>query len=203
MRKSPLLDAIIPSTRQSVLAATLLQPEHWWYLSELAHYLNVRPSSLQRELKRLLKAGILKQRLDGNRTYYQCNEACPFLEELQGLLIKTVGILGLLEQELKPFLKNIEVAFVFGSFARSAEIVSSDVDLMIIGSIGLADVAPVIRAVEKRVNRIINPVILSSTEAWQKLNSGHHFLDTVRASKKYFIWGQNSELGKALSGQED
>jgi len=202
MRKSPQLSALFPVTKQSVLSATLLQPERWWYLSELAHYLGVPPSSLQRELQRLSEAGILQQRIDGNRIYYRSNDECPFIGELQGLLIKTVGVLGLLEQALKPFFKVIEVAFVFGSFAQSSEFVTSDIDLMIIGSVGLAELAVPIRKIEKRINRPINPVILSPAEAREKLDSAHHFLESVRQAKKYFLWGKDSELGKALSREE-
>jgi hypothetical protein len=36
MRKSSVLTALFPHVRQGVLAATLAQPEKWWYLSELA-----------------------------------------------------------------------------------------------------------------------------------------------------------------------
>jgi predicted nucleotidyltransferase len=172
-------------------------------MSELAHYLSVTPSSLQRELQRLSEAGILRQRLDGNRIYYRCNEDCPFISELQGLLIKTVGVLGLLEQALKPFLKVIDVAFVFGSFAQSSELVTSDIDLMIVGSVGLAELAVPIRRIEKRLNRPINPVILSSVEARAKLDSAHHFLASVQQAKKYFLWGKHSELGRAFSREED
>jgi hypothetical protein len=50
MRKKRPLDSLFPRTRQAILTATLLHPEHWWYLSDLAKYLGVRPSSLQREL---------------------------------------------------------------------------------------------------------------------------------------------------------
>jgi len=55
MRKNvPALDSLFPSVRQGVLAATLTQPEKWWYLSELADFLETRPSSLQRELSSLV-----------------------------------------------------------------------------------------------------------------------------------------------------
>jgi hypothetical protein len=63
------LDSLFPSGRQGVLAATLTHPEKWWYLSELAEFLDTRPSSLQRELRSLEQSGILQQRRDGRRTY--------------------------------------------------------------------------------------------------------------------------------------
>jgi len=199
MRKSPQLDALFPRTRQQVLGSTVLQPERWWYLSELAQFLKVTPSTLQRELHHLTESGILEQRVDGNRVYFRCDSRCPFLPELQGLFVKTVGVIGLLKQALKPLSKRIDVAFIFGSFAESRELVTSDIDLMIIGSVGLSDVAPIVRKVEEQTARPINPVILSAAEAHEKLKTGHHFLDSVRKANKVFLWGEQSELGEALS----
>ena len=132
MHKSPLLDPILPKVRQQVLAATLLQPDRSWYLSELAHYLGVTPSTLQRELSGLSTAGILERRADGNRVYFKANEQCPILGDLQGLLIKTVGLVDLLRNALKPVSKQIDLAFVFGSFAESKEFATSDIDLLVV-----------------------------------------------------------------------
>ena len=91
MRKSRALDALFPRIRQALLAATVLHPDRWWYLSDLAKHLDVRPSSLQRELAALVDAGILRRRRDGNRVYFQRNPDCPFLRELQGLLVRRLG----------------------------------------------------------------------------------------------------------------
>src|SRR5215813_13177005 len=133
MRKYRALDALFPRIRQAILVATVLHPDRWWYLSDLAKHLGVRPSSLQRELATLVEAGILQRREDGNRVYFQANPDCPFLSELQGLLVKTAGIVDVLRETLAPFAKRIDWAFIYGSVARAEELASSDVDLMIIG----------------------------------------------------------------------
>jgi hypothetical protein len=44
MRSLHVLDALLPKTRQGILAATLVQPEKAWYTSELARRMGV-PSS--------------------------------------------------------------------------------------------------------------------------------------------------------------
>jgi hypothetical protein len=50
MRNTSSLDALLPKTRQGILAATLVQPDKAWYVSEPARRMEVPPSSLQREL---------------------------------------------------------------------------------------------------------------------------------------------------------
>ena len=37
MRKSSPIDPLISKTTQGLLAATVLQPDRWWYLSDLAN----------------------------------------------------------------------------------------------------------------------------------------------------------------------
>ncbi len=65
MRKSRALATLFPTMRGDVLAATLNQPDKWWYLSELTQFLKTTPSSLQRELKALVDGGILAQCREG------------------------------------------------------------------------------------------------------------------------------------------
>jgi DNA-binding transcriptional ArsR family regulator len=199
MRKSKSLDAIFPKIRQAIFAATLLHPDRWWYLSDLARHLGVRPSSLQRELANLVDAGILHQRRDGNRMYFQPNPNCPFLAELQGLMLKTVGLVDVLQEALDPFTDRIDWAFVYGSMARSEELASSDVDLMIIGRVGLADITPALRRAEGRLNRLVNPTLYSREEFATKLAAGHAFLRAVLDGEKLFILGDPHGLAAAFS----
>ncbi len=168
-------------------------------MSQLAETARLTPSSLQRELARLVAVGILETRIDGNRVYYKANLQCQILPELQGLFVKTTGVLDVLKKALRPISKRIEVAFVFGSFARSSELVNSDLDLMLIGDVGLAETAPLLRKVEDEIAREVNPVILSRAEAREKLIEKQHFIESVKTASKLFLWGQESDLGKAFS----
>jgi DNA-binding transcriptional ArsR family regulator len=74
----------------------MMQPERWWYLSDLAKHLGITPSSLQRDLSSLTRAGILRPREEGNRVYFQADPGCPFQAELRGLIAKTAGLVDIL-----------------------------------------------------------------------------------------------------------
>ena len=71
MRNPSVLTALFPQVRQGVLAATLGQPDKWWYLSELADRLGTSPSSLQRELSSLVASGMLVHRREGRRACFR------------------------------------------------------------------------------------------------------------------------------------
>src|ERR1039457_3510934 len=119
MRNSAVLTSLFPQIRQGVLAATLAQPDKWWYLSELAGRLGTSPSSLQRELSSLVASGILVHRREGTRAYFKAATQSPVFRDLQQLFEKTAGLTPILEQILKPFGNKIQSAFIYGSVARS------------------------------------------------------------------------------------
>jgi DNA-binding transcriptional ArsR family regulator len=198
MRTIKPLDALIGTTRQKVLAQTHLHPDRWWYLHELARALGLRPSSIQRELKVLFEAGILLRRQDGNRIYLKADLACPIFHEIQTMLIKTVGLVDLLKEALEPFRPKIRLAFIYGSIASSEERSTSDVDLMILGSTRLAELAPALRDVERRIDRSVNATLYAEAEFVRKLKAGHSFLKNVANGEKLFIIGNADELAIAI-----
>jgi predicted nucleotidyltransferase len=196
MRKSSPIDPLISKTVQGLLASTVLHPDRSWYLSDLAKHLSVPPSSLQSSLAALVKAGILTRRKDGNRVYFQADPTCPFLPELQGLIGKTVGLVDVLREALARVKNRISVAFVHGSVARSEEKSASDVDLIVIGSLGLAEMSPFLERAETRLLRSVNAVIYTPEEFTKRLAANNHFLTSTLEKEKVFIYGGYHDLEK-------
>lgn len=199
MRNISGADLLFSKTRQGIFAATFLNPERWWYLSELARHLDLTPSSLQRELDSLVKGGLLRQKKEGRQVYFCPDVDSPLYPELRGIVLKTVGLADVLRGLLAPFSKRIEFAFIYGSIARSDEHPASDVDLMIIGDLSLAEISPPLREAEEIIGRPINPVIYSWAEILKKMKLDHHFVKNVIQSKKIFIHGDPRELVKTFS----
>ena len=200
MRRPSTLDALFTAPRQGILAATLMEPERWWYLSDLARHLRVHHATLQRELTRLSKAEILQTRRDGNRTYYRANADSPVFPELRSLLTKTAGLVDTLRDVLRPFEKVVEVAFVYGSVARAAEASESDVDLMILGRLSLKALAPGLREAEQRLRRPVNASVYGEAEFSRKLDSGNQFLRNVLDKEKLFVVGTQGDLERLAQG---
>jgi DNA-binding transcriptional ArsR family regulator len=168
MRRKGALNALFPGTRQAVLAATLMDPAREWYLSDLARHIGVSPSSLQRELASLVDAEILRRRVDGNRVYYRAEADNPIFGDLRGLLLRTAGLKDVLADCLAGPRSRIDVAFVCGSVARGDERASSDVDLMVIGGVGLSGLAPALKDAEARLLRSVNPSVYRAEEVAEK-----------------------------------
>lgn len=191
-----MLDALLPRIRQRVLAATVLLPDRWWFMAELARHLGVRASSLQRELPALVKAGILRERRDGRQVYYRVDPACPLLPDLRGLLVKTIGLTDLLRHALAPLAERIEVAVVYGSMARGDTTSTSDVDLLVVGDVSLAALSSALDPVETSLSREVNPTVYSKLEFVRKVAAGHHLLKGILSGPRLVIVGGERELGE-------
>jgi len=186
MRTQRLLDALLPRTRQAVLGTLLLHPERAWYVRELARHLGLQPSTVQEELGPLTRVGILKRRKEGAHVYYQADVECPILADLQGLLVKTAGLVEILHDILQPLGDHIEVAFVFGSMARGTELSTSDVDLLVIGSVGLSALAEPLEEAERRLAQPVNPSVWSPEEFRKNVATVRCWID--RNLARWTVW---------------
>jgi predicted nucleotidyltransferase len=198
MRTSPILDALFPEVRGKILSSIFAQPGKEWYLSELAAFLRTRSSSLQREIESLHKAGILRQRRDGRRIYVSPDVHSPCFMELKSLFDKTSGLVPVLRDAFKQFDDGIELAFVYGSLARATETAESDIDLMVVGTPGLADLVPALRKLRRTLGRPVNPSVFSVKEFRRKARVGDHFLSAVLRGNKEFVKGNERELEAIL-----
>lgn len=198
MRTRKGADALFPKIRKQLLAAFFLQPERAWYASELARYLHAPKQSLQRELLNLEAGGILKRRVEGRHVYYQPDPDCPFRDDLRALMIKTAGLVDVLADVLKPLRAHIRFAFVYGSLASGAEVASSDVDLFVVGSTGLMELAPATRRASSLLGREVNPTVFAPDEFNRKAHSGTGFVHAILEQPMLFVIGSQNELEEAI-----
>ena len=192
MPKDRLLNTLFPYIRQNVLATLLLSPERRWYLSDLAKHLQVQPSSLQRELASLTEAGIFIREPDGNRVYYQANPTFPLLPELQSIFAKTTGLADRVRNTLEPFWEEIDLAFIFGSVARGERTAQSDVDVLLVGSVGMADLALPLRELEQALRIPVNVTHFTAAEFRDKRRQNNHFLQTILRDRKNLSEGNSA-----------
>jgi len=189
------IEAIFPKARAEILRLLFSDPSREFHLRELSRRSNLTLGTIQQEVARLKKVDLLTARRDGNRLYYRANTQHPIFPELQGIALKTTG----LREQLADALGNvpgIEMSFVFGSSASGTTGAASDVDLFVIGNVGLRTLAPRLRPVALSLGREINPHVLSRETLSNKALSGDAFIANVLSAPKIWITGDADELGK-------
>jgi predicted nucleotidyltransferase len=183
-----LLSELFPKARADILRQLFENPSKELHLRDLARAAGLAPASLQRELGKLAEIELIIPRRDGNRLYFRANSDHPLYPELHGIVIKTTGIAYGLGQALKPF-EGIEAAFIFGSTASGESVSRSDVDLLVLGSIGLRKLSPALRGLAEKFGREINPVCLTSAEWLTKKSTGDVFVSRLIAEPKLWLKG--------------
>ncbi|WP_193099945.1 MULTISPECIES: nucleotidyltransferase domain-containing protein [unclassified Burkholderia] len=182
--------------RRRVLGLLLLRPDQALHVREIARLTGTTPGTLHKELSKLAEAGILSRDRQGNQVVYRANRSCPIYEELASIMRKTSGMGDVLAEALLPCAEQIAVAFVFGSVARGQETADSDVDVMVIGSVGFAAVVGMLYDAQATLGRDINPQVLSPDEFRAGVDGHDAFLRDVLGKPKIFLIGSDDDLAE-------
>jgi predicted nucleotidyltransferase len=83
--------------------------------------------------------------------------------------------------------------------ARSEEGAHSNVDVMVVGSVGTAELVPALKRLERRFGREINVTRYSEEESYRKVRNGDHFLSSLLKEKRVMLKGSAHELA-AIAG---
>jgi len=118
----------------------------------------------------------------------------PDLSELKGLVLKTAGVVEVLRAALQPLRDRIQVAFVYGSIARSQPRLGSDIDLFVIGPTSFGDLAEALAETQSRLARDVNPTVYDVGDVQRRLATRHPFVTAVVDGPKLFVIGSQHEL---------
>ncbi|MEW6049722.1 MAG: nucleotidyltransferase domain-containing protein [Candidatus Zixiibacteriota bacterium] len=188
-------DALFPKVRRKVLTLFLLNPEKRFYFREAVRLLGDTPGSLQRELRSLTSAGILLMEPIGIQKFYRANPESPVFGELKAIAEKTFGVADIIRDILRAESKGrIKMAWIYGSVAKGHDTSSSDIDLMVIGSLDFRELISILKPVEEQMRRPINPTLYSESEFQKKVQDKNHFLLNVLESDKLFVLGNENDL---------
>ena len=181
--------------RRDILQLYFAHPEKEYYIRELERLLNRPAAYVRRELLSLEKTGLFTSEYKGNQKYFHLNNKYPLYSEIKNIVSKTIGVEGSLREIFKQF-KDVQIAFIFGSFARSEEDSLSDVDLMIIGNLNEDALLEKIIKLEGEINREINYHIYSLKEIKDKAKEKDGFIEEILTSNKRLVKGSADELPK-------
>lgn len=187
--------------RRRVLGLLLLNPDATYHVRELARLTGTSAGTLHKELTKLTQGGVLRRQEVGNQVRYSANRDCPIFDELASILRKTSGLVDVLASALGSVETNIVLAFVFGSVARGEQQSNSDVDVMLVGSLGFADAVQALHPVQATLQREVNPVVYSVDEFRQRAAGNDSFVREVLAKPKLFVVGNENELRELTQDQ--
>lgn len=189
-----LADLITSKSRVKVLTVFLSTPSEMYHVREIVRRTDDEINAVRRELSYLEKNGILEKEPRANRVYYSLSKQYPFYFDLINIGVKTIG-LGADIVKNRSKLGKIKYAMFSGRFARRLPKQIESVDLLLVGTVVLPELALIIKNEEKRLENEINYTIMSEEEFdFRKKRTDPFIMDILSGSRVMLIGDEENLL---------
>lgn len=190
------LQALVQSeARAKVLTALFSERGRSFYQKELERATGLRLVAVQRQLRRLTAAGLVTRTVAGGRRLYTADTKSAIYEEISGIVRKLRGPASFLRSAIAGR-RDIDLAFVFGSFATGNATASSDVDLIVLGDESPRVVRTALARAERDLGRSVNEYVITVKEWKGRLRKADPFIGNVRQERKLWVRGDEDALAK-------
>ncbi|MCX6645119.1 MAG: nucleotidyltransferase domain-containing protein [bacterium] len=180
-------------TRRLILRELVRIGDSGLHLRELARKTGLDASGVRKELKNLISAGVVIEKPIGNLKIFSLNKKSPIFSELKMLIVKTIGIADEIRDALQSLKGNIDIAYIYGSFASGTESPSSDIDLLVVGNLSLKQVVSAVSEVGRKLSREINPTVLTNKEFYLRLSQNDGFIVRINSGDKIELINKSNE----------
>ena len=175
-------------TRQRLLRFFFTNPSARLHLRDIAQKLDIDPSNLSKELRRLEGDGLFNSETNGRQKYFHLNRKYPLFTEVKRIVEKTIGAAALLSESLQR-IGEIQEAYLYGSFARNQHDAISDIDVIVIGNPKGSVLADAIRGLERQLGREINYTVLSPSEFDSRRDRKDAFIEDIWRNERVCLVG--------------
>ena len=188
-----LSDFMVSRVRAKLLKVFLQDPQDMFYVRELTRKVGEEINAVRRELERMQRRGLIKSEPRGNRLYYFVRKNYSFYQELLQLVAKTSGLGGAIHKNRNK-LGKLKLVMFSGRFVRRKERQQNEVDVLIVGSVVLPQLAALIREEEARRGQEINYTAMTTEEFEFRRSRRDPFLLGILGGSRIMIVGNEDEL---------
>ncbi len=187
-------DIIISRVRVKMLTLFLSHPGTIIHVRDIVRKVSEEINAVRRELAHMEKAGMVSKEQRANRLFYTFRKDYPLYYELLELVGKTSGLgWDMIKQKVK--LGKIKFAMLSGRYLRGLPKRSNnDVDLLVVGSVVLPEMAQLVKAEEVRRDREINYTVMTEEEFEFRKRRRDPFVLSILEGSRVMILGDEEEL---------
>lgn len=188
-----LKDFITSRVRVKILTLFLMNPGKMYHVREIVRQTSEEINAVRRELAHLEHCGMVSKEPRANRLYYIPRTTYPLYYDLLALVAKTSGLGGQMLKN-KAKIGKIKFAMLSGQFVRQVKPKPNQVDLLVVGTVVLPELAQLVRAEEAVRGREINYTVMTEEEYnFRKRRRDPFILDVIFGSRVMII-GDEEEL---------
>lgn len=186
-------DLITSKTRVKLLNCFLSTPSEMYHVRELVRRVDEEINAVRRELLILEKKGILKKEPRANRVYYYLDKNYIFYYDLINLYAKAHGLgADIIKNRVK--IGKVKYAMLSGRFARGMEHNVDNVDLLVVGTIVLPELALLIRKEEESRGREINYTVMTEDEFNFRKKRNDPFILSILSGSRIMLIGDEESM---------
>lgn len=186
-------DLITSKSRVKLLNVFLSYPSDMFHVRELVRRTGDEINAVRRELSFLEKKGILTREPRANRVYYYLSKNYSFYFDFLKIGSKTIGLGdAILKNKVK--LGKVKYAMFSGRFARRLPKGPEEVDLLVVGSVVLPELALLVREEEKRLDTEINYTVMTEEEFEFRKKKRDPFIHEILFGSRVMIIGDEESM---------
>jgi len=157
----------------AILAEAFLHPDQELTLAEMTRRTGLAQAVVHKEVSRLVGAGVLVDRREGNNRLVRVNTSHPLYLPMNQIIAMTYGPAPVLHVLLSP-ISTVEEAFIYGSWAarRTGEAGASprDVDVMVVGDLPIDTLIDIQESARDQLGLDVN-IHRTTAAAWARRDS--------------------------------
>lgn len=196
-----MIDALFGSkTRVKLLHLFMNNPNRAFYVREITRKIDEQINSVRRELSNMLSIGIIQSDSSNNRLYYEVNQNYIHYQPLKAMFgdnqvatATTESASSDWSKRLKP-LGDVRVALLSGSLVRGS---STDVDVLIAGSVNKTQVKHFIKSLEDEEGKTLNYTVMSYEDFYYRLSIKDRFITDIINGKFTLLQDTERVLSEA------
>lgn len=186
-------DLITSKSRVKLLSVFLANPNDMFHVRELVRRTGDEINAVRRELFFLEGKGILNREPRANRVYYSLSKSYPFYFDLLRIGSKNMGLGGeILKKRVK--LGKIKYAMFSGKFLRRIKERADEVDLLLVGTVVLPELALLVREEEKRLATEINYTVMTEEEFNFRKKKRDPFILSILSASRVMLLGDEETM---------
>ncbi|OGG30748.1 hypothetical protein A2973_03330 [Candidatus Gottesmanbacteria bacterium RIFCSPLOWO2_01_FULL_49_10] len=191
-------DIIISRVRVKILTLLLTNSGMMFHVRDIVRKISEEINAVRRELAHMEKAAMVTKEHRANRLFYTFRKDYPLYYELIALVGKTSGFgWDILKQKAK--LGKIKFAMLSGRYLRGMLRRSSrDVDLLIVGTVVLPELAHIVKGEEVRRGRELNYTVMTEEEFVFRKRRRDPFVLSILSGSRVMIVGDEEDLVDGL-----
>lgn len=188
-----LKDIITSKTRIKLLELFFTDPKSMYHVREIVRRVEEEINAVRRELIYLEKKGILQREPRANRVYYFLDRNYPYFYDLVRLQAKSSGLgADIIKNRVK--LGKIKYAMLSGRFVRNIRENPEEVDLLIVGTIVVPELALIVKQEEARKGAEINYTVMSEEEFVFRKKRLDPFISSILKGSRLMLIGDEESM---------